>query len=138
MSFINEILKYNETTMIRQNPLIAPPIFRGKLDQTLKRALLQPRLFLPRKRSTVRLELTASRACTYLGGARGSTQGVSPGLAALQTEFVTVRNLSTRSRWQQGIQQRFDSMFFIRSRVSIQGVESLWSDCRFIPADWGS
>ena len=23
-------------------------------------------------------------------------------------------------------------------RVSIQGVESLWGDCRFIPADWGS
>ena len=25
-----------------------------------------------------------------------------------------------------------------RLRVSIQGVESLWGDCRFIPADWGS
>ena len=24
------------------------------------------------------------------------------------------------------------------SRVSVQGVESLWGDCRFIPADWGS
>ena len=24
------------------------------------------------------------------------------------------------------------------SRVSIQGVKSLWGDCRFIPADWGS
>ena len=23
------------------------------------------------------------------------------------------------------------------SRVSVQGVESLWGDCRFIPADWG-
>ena len=23
-------------------------------------------------------------------------------------------------------------------RVSVQGVESLWGDCRFIPADWGS
>ena len=23
-------------------------------------------------------------------------------------------------------------------RVSFQGVESLWGDCRFIPADWGS
>ena len=23
------------------------------------------------------------------------------------------------------------------SRVSVQGVESLWDDCRFIPADWG-
>ena len=22
--------------------------------------------------------------------------------------------------------------------VSFQGVESLWDDCRFIPADWGS
>ena len=22
-------------------------------------------------------------------------------------------------------------------RVSVQGVESLWGDCRFIPADWG-
>ena len=22
--------------------------------------------------------------------------------------------------------------------VSVQGVESLWGDCRFIPADWGS
>ena len=24
------------------------------------------------------------------------------------------------------------------TRVSVQGVESLWDDCRFIPADWGS
>ena len=24
------------------------------------------------------------------------------------------------------------------SRVSIQGVKSLWGDCRFIPVDWGS
>ena len=23
-------------------------------------------------------------------------------------------------------------------RVSVQGVESLWGDCIFIPADWGS
>ena len=23
-------------------------------------------------------------------------------------------------------------------RVSVQGVESLWGDCRFIPGDWGS
>ena len=22
--------------------------------------------------------------------------------------------------------------------ISVQGVESLWGDCRFIPADWGS
>jgi hypothetical protein len=27
---------------------------------------------------------------------------------------------------------------YIRTRVSVQGVESLWGDCRFIPADWGS
>ena len=26
----------------------------------------------------------------------------------------------------------------VSSRVSVQGVESLWGDCRFIPADWGS
>ena len=25
----------------------------------------------------------------------------------------------------------------VRTRVSVQGVESLWGDCRFIPADWG-
>ena len=24
------------------------------------------------------------------------------------------------------------------TEVSVQGVESLWGDCRFIPADWGS
>ena len=24
------------------------------------------------------------------------------------------------------------------NRVSVQGVELLWGDCRFIPADWGS
>ena len=23
-------------------------------------------------------------------------------------------------------------------RVSVEGVESLWGDCKFIPADWGS
>ena len=62
MSFIYKISRYNETTMIRQNPFIAPPIFRGKLDQTIKRALFQPQLFLPRKKSTVRLEHTAELA----------------------------------------------------------------------------
>jgi hypothetical protein len=25
-----------------------------------------------------------------------------------------------------------------KARVSVQGVESLWGDCRFIQADWGS
>ena len=24
------------------------------------------------------------------------------------------------------------------TRVSVQGVKSLWGDCRFIPEDWGS
>ena len=28
--------------------------------------------------------------------------------------------------------------FYDLGRVSVQGVESLWGDCRFIPADWGS
>ena len=27
---------------------------------------------------------------------------------------------------------------WVKSRVSVQGVESLWGDCRFIPVDWGS
>ena len=27
---------------------------------------------------------------------------------------------------------------FEESRVGVQGVESHWGDCRFIPADWGS
>ena len=31
-----------------------------------------------------------------------------------------------------------DGSLTIKARVSVQGVESLWSDCRFIPADWGS
>ena len=26
----------------------------------------------------------------------------------------------------------------VLARVNVQGVESLWGDCRFIPADWGS
>ena len=26
----------------------------------------------------------------------------------------------------------------VKSRVSVQGVESLWGDCSFIPVDWGS
>ena len=26
----------------------------------------------------------------------------------------------------------------MKVRVSVQGVESLWGDCRFIPEDWGS
>ena len=25
-----------------------------------------------------------------------------------------------------------------KPRVSVQGDESLWGDCRFVPADWGS
>ena len=40
------------------------------------------------------------------------------------------------------INDRFNSNFGILNReggrVSVQGVESLWGDCRFIPADWGS
>jgi hypothetical protein len=28
--------------------------------------------------------------------------------------------------------------FCNKGRVSVQAVESLWGDCRFIPADWGS
>ena len=31
-----------------------------------------------------------------------------------------------------------DSSSSDEGRVSVQGVESLWRDCRFIPADWGS
>ena len=27
---------------------------------------------------------------------------------------------------------------WVSTRVSVQGVESLWGDCRFILADWGS
>ena len=29
-------------------------------------------------------------------------------------------------------------LFSLLARVSVQEVESLWGDCRFIPADWGS
>jgi hypothetical protein len=29
-------------------------------------------------------------------------------------------------------------MYVVLGRVSVQGVESLWGDCKFIPADWGS
>ena len=32
----------------------------------------------------------------------------------------------------------FMFILIISIRVSVQGVESLWGDCRFIPADWGS
>ena len=32
----------------------------------------------------------------------------------------------------------FKSVGTVPDRVSVQGVESLWGDCRFIPADWGS
>ena len=34
--------------------------------------------------------------------------------------------------------QKFVQKLSILIRVSVQGVESLWGDCRFIPADWGS
>ena len=34
---------------------------------------------------------------------------------------------------------KLDFLYFIvLARVSVQGVESLWGDCRFFPADWGS
>ena len=32
----------------------------------------------------------------------------------------------------------FTIILIVKSRVSVQGVESLWGDCKFIPADWGS
>ena len=33
---------------------------------------------------------------------------------------------------------KFQHPEWVRYRVSVQGVESLWGDCRFIPADRGS
>jgi hypothetical protein len=38
--------------------------------------------------------------------------------------------------WQSG--QEFVLFKVLFCRVSVQGVESLWGDYRFIPADWGS
>ena len=43
----------------------------------------------------------------------------------------------------QGVWKKFNSKNELQEihspgRVSVQGVESLWGDCRFIPADWGS
>jgi hypothetical protein len=41
-----------------------------------------------------------------------------------------------------GGQKKFNFFYYkycrVCTRVSVQGVESLWADCRFIPADWGS
>ena len=51
-----------------------------------------------------------------------SLLSVVSNLFACQT-FFYVHRLSMR-------------MYYIR--VSVQGVESLWGECRFIPADWGS
>ena len=34
--------------------------------------------------------------------------------------------------------QKYSLNDSVNARVSLQGVESLWGDCRFIPADWGS
>ena len=34
--------------------------------------------------------------------------------------------------------ENIKKIYSIELRVSVQGVESLWGDCRFIPADWGS
>ena len=37
------------------------------------------------------------------------------------------------------VRSRFETYnLIVQIRVSVQGVESLWGDCRFIPADWGS
>ena len=36
------------------------------------------------------------------------------------------------------IRENFANVLNGWSRVSVQGVESLWGDCRFILADWGS
>ena len=33
---------------------------------------------------------------------------------------------------------RLEKTSLEKTRVSVQGVESLWGDCRYIPADWGS
>ena len=32
----------------------------------------------------------------------------------------------------------FKSRFLEGAKVSLLGVDSLWGDCTFIPADWGS
>ena len=44
--------------------------------------------------------------------------------------------------WKQEVNQRDvdrrKSAAATIGRVSVQGVKSLWGDCMFIPADWGS
>ena len=40
--------------------------------------------------------------------------------------------------WSNGELSKIGHHFSNKHRVSVQGVESLWGDCRFIPADWGS
>ena len=39
--------------------------------------------------------------------------------------------------WLECVHEHFDTTTII-PRASVQGVESLWGNCRFIPADWGS
>ena len=50
--------------------------------------------------------------------------------------YLAVLSFLSKYRWQ-SLKEMYSS-FIIRTRVSVQGVESLWGDCRFIPADWGS
>ena len=62
--------------------------------------------------------------------------------------FDIISSNTPRSSSNQGPSVHFTKMHFVRFlsgeqnrafvRVSVQGVESLWGDCRFIPADWGS
>ena len=45
-----------------------------------------------------------------------------------------LRDNTASFRWK----KNYPGIFRDLIRVSVQGVESLWGDCRFIPADWGS
>ena len=52
---------------------------------------------------------------------------------------ATIEFKNVKVKYREGLPTVLNDLSFtIESRVSVQGVESLWGDCRFIPADWGS
>ena len=55
---------------------------------------------------------------------------------SLSTFFWSRKNLIAVCK--NKLDQKIKNKVSILSRVSVQGVESIWSNCRFIPADWGS
>ena len=81
--------------------------------------------------------LPVSSAAVMAGTASASQAAAAA--AAQAAAMSTLAAATKRKLLDQDTEVKSDvKKVWVSNRVSVQGVESLWGDCRFIPADWGS